>query len=135
MEYTVSEISDTLIAFESLEISETSENQDSSSISYSDSGYESEHESQITETELEDFIEEPVQYVNGSILEEYSEEDPCLLCGKGPFCELEYHLIPFCGCGKAWYHPACTVKCMRIACGQAYFLPLVCPYCNPKKAK
>ena len=118
--------------------SELSEKQDDSE-SYSDSEYDSECESHISETEMEMIIEnieeDAVEYVNGSILEEYSEEDPCLLCGKGPFCELEYHLVPFCGCGKAWYHPACTVKCMRIACGEAYFLPMVCPYCHPKKSK
>ncbi len=111
----------------------------SETASYSDSGYNSESESDCEnedDTEsIEQLEDQSVTFVNGSILEEYSEEDPCLLCGRGPFCELEYHLVPFCGCGKAWYHPACTIKCLRIAYGQPYFVPMVCPFCHPKKQK
>ncbi len=109
----------------------------SETASYSDSGYnsESECENEDDTESIEQLEDQSVTFVNGSILEEYSEEDPCLLCGRGPFCELEYHLVPFCGCGKAWYHPACTIKCLRIAYGQPYFVPMVFPFCHPKKQK
>jgi hypothetical protein len=113
----------------------------SESASYSDSGYNSESdcesdcENEDDTESIEELEYQTVTFVNGSILEEYSEDDPCLLCGRGPFCELEYHLVPFCGCGKAWYHPACTIKCLRIAYGQPYFVPMICPFCHPKKQK
>lgn len=133
---------------------ENKSNEDSTKfiVSYSDSEYNFESEGEgegegDSEGEQSDTFEyeqdsndentdiSSVVFVNGSILEEYSEENPCLLCGKGPFCELEYHLHPFCGCGKAWYHPACTIKCLRIAYGQPYFVPIICPFCHPKQQK
>lgn len=95
---------------------------------------ESENTDESQQSEFEINLEtETIEYVNGSILEEYNEENPCILCGRGAFCELEFHLYPICLCGKAWYHPACTIKCLRVAYGASYFLPIICPYCYPKK--
>lgn len=72
--------------------------------------------------------EEDMSWVGTSTVEEFNGENPCLLCGEGPYREAEYHLYPICGCGQSWYHPACTTQLVKCMYGVCWVETLVCPH-------
>ncbi len=69
-----------------------------------------------------------MSWVGTSVVEEYDGTCPCLICGEGPYREAEYHLFPICGCGRSWYHPACSTQLVKSAFGVCWIEPLICPY-------